>query len=156
MTDRDGILDAKVKPMKAKTILLILVALLLDLSVSSMPAEAQPPIPTLPADLLFTTGSPAPRADFSLNMIMRVDAETFELSPFYVDAEAGQIQPIKWSPQGTLLAVYRLLPAIDDAYTLFPRQLCILDRAGALQRCKEDSPPMHKREDYLTRGFISR
>lgn len=153
MTDRDGILDAKVKPMKAKTILLILVALLLDLSVSSMPAEAQPPIPTLPADLLFTTGSPAPGADFSLNMIMRVDAETLELSPFYVDAEAGQIQPIKWSPQGTLLAVYRLLPAIDDAYTLFPRQLCILDRAGALQRCMEDSPPMHNTGGLPDKGL---
>lgn len=129
--------------MKTRAIILILTAGLLGLNTSSIPVEAQFPVPPLPTDLLFATGSPAPRADFSLNTIMRVDAETLETSPFYVDAEAGQIQPLSWSPQGDLLVVYRVLPAIDEAFTLFPRQLCILDRAGVLQRCMEDGPPMH-------------
>jgi hypothetical protein len=128
--------------MRIRVVILMLTAGLLALGAASAPVEAQSPIPPLPADLLFTTTF-APHGDFPRNAILRVDAETLELSTFYVDAEADELAPLSWSPQGDLLAVYRVLPAIDESLTLFPRQLCILDRAGVLQQCMEDNPPMH-------------
>ncbi len=99
-----------------------------------MPAEAQPPIPTLPADLLFTTGSPAPRADFSLNMIMRVDAETFELSPLLrwtlrrdkFSLSNGHRRALCWPFIAFCLRL--------TMHTHCFRASCVfLDRAGALQ-----------------------
>lgn len=110
---------------------------------ASTGAAAQTSIPPLPADLLFTAATWTGGGDYPRDIIVRVDAETLEVTPFYVDNEAFEILPISWSPQGDLLAVYRVLPAIDDAYTLHPRQLCILDRAGVLQRCLNDDLTMH-------------
>ena len=112
-------------------------------SAGSVPTEAQTPIPPLPADLLFTASLTAGPGDFPRDVIVRVDAETLEVSPFYVDDEAFEILPLGWSPQGDLLAIYRMMPPLDKAYTLFPRQLCILSRDGVLQRCMNDSSPMH-------------
>jgi len=135
-----------------KTRLLYLFVLLIFCSLPCMPITTpvtpaahaqQPDPPPLPADLLFTASLTATQGDFPRDVILRVDAETLEVSPFYVDAEADELIPLSWSPQGNLLAVYRVLPAIDESLTLFPRQLCILDRTGVLQRCMDDELPMH-------------
>ena len=117
-----------------------IVTLLLVAPEFSLAAQAPPP--PLPADLLFVTSS-VPGGNYPRDTIMRVDAKTLEITPFYVDDAAFDALPISWSPQGDLLAIYRMMPAIDEALTLFPRQLCILDRAGVLQRCLDDHPPMH-------------
>jgi hypothetical protein len=128
--------------MRVKALILMLAAGVLALSALSAPVGAQPPIPPLPADLLFTT-TLAAHGDYPRNVILRVDAETLELSTFYLDTEAYELAPLSWSPQGDLLAVYRRMPPSDSARTLFPRQLCVLDRSGVLQRCLDDGPPMH-------------
>lgn len=143
MSVPNGEPDGKVDHMKQKAIILVLAVGLLALGFSSTQVKAQPSTPPLPADLLFVTASGAGVGDYRHNMIVQVDAETLEVTPFYVDTEADEILPISWSPQDDLLAIYRILPAVDEAYTMFPRQLCILNRAGVLQRCLNDSPPMH-------------
>ncbi len=128
--------------MKTKSMALMLAIALIVGGMASTHAAPPSQLPPLPADLLFTTTF-AEYGDYPRNVIMRVDAETAELSTFYVDQDADELAPLSWSPQGNLLAVYRILPPIDEAFTLFPRQLCILDRTGVLQRCLDDSPPMH-------------
>lgn len=125
------------------TILVLVIGLLAGVGATPRPARSQSAIPPLPADLLFTASLAGGQRDYPRNIIARVDANTLEVSPFYMDAEADELMPLKWSPQGDLLAIYRIMPAIDDAYTLSPRQLCILNRTGALQRCMDDNPPMH-------------
>lgn len=133
--------------MKTKAIVLALIAALLGLSASSVAIQAQSPIPVLPADLLFTASLTAGQGDYPRDVILRVDAETLEVTPFYIDTEAFEMVPLGWSPQGNWLAVYRVvMPPADERFidpNSTPRQLCLLDRAGALQRCMEDSPPMH-------------
>jgi hypothetical protein len=126
--------------MKLKLLMFMCVLCLPTLSVPHG-ATAQDTIPPLPADLLFTT-SVLGEKERRWDMIVRMDATTLELSPFYVDDEAGQVMPVSWSPDGNLLAIYRIMAAIDDAITLFPRQLCVVDRSGVLQRCMNDNPPM--------------
>jgi hypothetical protein len=107
--------------------------------------QATPQLQTypLPADLLFTASLTAGQGDYPRDVILRVDAETLEITPFYTDTEAFEIMPISWSPQGNLLAVYRIMPAIDATRPLYPRQLCVLDHAGVLQRCFNDTPLMY-------------
>jgi hypothetical protein len=100
-------------------------------------------LPPLPADLVFTASTIEGEGDFPRDIILRVDAETYEIFPFYVDHEAFEVLPISWSPTGDLLAIYRILPPLDDSFTVFPRQMCILNREGVLQRCLEDDPPLH-------------
>lgn len=129
--------------MKMRALVVILAASLLVLRTPSTQATPQLQTYPLPADLLFTASLTAGQGDYSRDAILRVDAETLEVTPFYTDTEAFEVMPISWSPQGDLLAVYRIMPAIDDAFTLFPRQLCVLDRAGVLQRCFNDTPPMY-------------
>lgn len=128
--------------MKIKRLIPIMIVCLLLVGVS--PSMSEPPrqLAPLPADLLFVTTF-EDRGDFPRNVIVRVDAETLEVSPFYIDDQAFELVPLSWSPQGDLLAVYRFLPALDEYYTLVPRQLCILDRNGVFQRCMEDALPMH-------------
>jgi hypothetical protein len=129
--------------MVTRFLALVLAVILVAAGVPAAGAQDQPPMPPLPADLLFTTTTAAGDVDYPRDLILRVHAKTLEVSPFYVDNEANQILPLSWSPQGDLLAIYRFMPSLDDYYTMFPRQLCILDRAGVLQRCLDDSPPMH-------------
>jgi hypothetical protein len=129
--------------MKTKSMTLILAIVLIVGGTTSTRAAPPSQMPPLPADLLFTTTTGVGDVDFPRNTIVRVDAETLEVTPFYVDSEAYEVMPISWSPQGDLLAIYRIMPAVDEAFTLFPRQLCILNRAGVLQRCLNDNLPMH-------------
>jgi len=130
--------------MKTRLIALLVTTVLILFNVTLIDAESRLQImPPLPADLLFTTTTAMEEVDYPRNMIVRVNAETLDVSPFYVDNEADTIMPLSWSPQGDLLAIYRIMPAIDEDYTLFPHQLCILNRAGVLQRCLNDNPPMH-------------
>jgi hypothetical protein len=129
--------------MKMKLAALIVILSMVAFGTASHDAGAQPAIPPLPADLLFTTTTWKGEGDYPRDIIVRVDAETLKVTPFYIDADAFEIMPISWSPQGDLLAIYRIMPALDEAYTLFPRQLCILDRSGVLLRCLDDGPPMH-------------
>jgi hypothetical protein len=131
------------EPMKTKLIVLVLAIVLIIGGTTSTRAEPPSQVPPLPADLLFTTNLTAEWLALPRNVIARVDAETLEVTPFYTDTEAYEVVPLSWSPQGDLLAVYRILPPIDESLTLFPRQLCILDRAGELQRCMDDGLPMY-------------
>ena len=131
--------------MKARSLFLV-VAVLILLAGYSPRAAAQPPIPPLPADLLFTTNL-AEVGDKPRNVIARVDAETLEVTPFYIDAEAFAVVPLCWAPQGDLLADYRVLYPIDDSNTLLPRELCILDRGGALFQCMDDALAVYGVED---------
>jgi len=133
--------------MRTRLAVLTLTIGLIVLQATSTRAEPRSQIPPLPADLLFTTTTAEGDVDYPRDIIVRVDADTLEVSPFYVDDTADEVIPISWSPQGDLLAVYRLMPAIDDAHTLFPRQLCVLNRAGVLQGCMDDSPPMYNGGD---------
>jgi hypothetical protein len=134
----------RAEEMKTRVVILMFTVGLLVLNPSSGPVGAQSPIPPLPNDLLFVPTISGGEVYFSRNTILRVDARTLETSPFYVDDEAWEIVPLSWSPQGDLLAIYRIMPA-DQAYSYSssPRKLCILDRDGVLQRCLDDSPPMH-------------
>jgi hypothetical protein len=127
--------------MRTKAIVWVLIVVVICLHVPNLTAQSS--IPPLPADLLFTTSIEAGPGDYPRNIIARVDASTLEVTPFYVDSEAFQVMPISWSPQGDLLVIYRMMEPLDDSYTLIPRQLCILDRTGVLQRCFDDTPPMH-------------
>ena len=104
--------------------------------------QAQPLIPPLPADLLFVTTTAADGFSLPQNIVVRVDTQTMEVSTFYVDDEAWELMPLSWSPQGDLLAIYRSMPRNEETY-LAERQLCLLDREGILQRCMQDTPPMH-------------
>jgi len=132
--------------MKARSLFLIVVAGLMLLAGYSPPAAAQPPIPPLPADLLFST-SLEQVAVYPGTVIARVDAETLEVTPLYIDTEAFAVVPLSWSPQGDLLAMYRVLYPTDDSNTLLPRELCILDRGGVLFQCMDDALPNYGVED---------
>src|SRR5512145_104591 len=84
-----------------------LYALVIGLSILLMPCAApgyaQTDNPTLPADLLFTTVTEGTR---SLSTLMRVNAQTLQMSPFYVD-DSDYIRALRWSPSGNLLAILR-------------------------------------------------
>lgn len=83
---------------------------------------------TLPSDLLFTTtiaGTPR------LTVLMRVDARTLQMSPFYKDNSAF-MRALSWSPSGDLLAILRRSPSSDYL------EICLLTREGVLQSCFED------------------
>ncbi len=84
----------------------------------------------LPTDLLFTAdtrGMPY----YSLNTLMRVDAQTLQTSSFYV-ADSDFIRPLSWSPSGELLAFLRWS---SEDYL----EICLLTREGVLQSCFKDS-----------------
>ena len=126
--------------MRAKIALWVgALALLGGMSVAT-PAEAQRSAPLLPADLLFTStesGSYGFWPQTPRNVIVRVDAFTRDATPFYTDEQASYVIPLSWSPQGDLLAFYRLIPQEDN----YIRQLCLLSREGVLLRCFEAAPP---------------
>jgi hypothetical protein len=63
---------------------------------------------------------------------MRVDAQTLQMSSFYVD-EGSWIRPLSWSSTGDLLAILRA-PSIDSDYL----ELCVITWEGVLQSCFED------------------
>jgi hypothetical protein len=132
------------RAMKTTLTALIVTVSVIALGAASVPVEAQPATPPLSSDLLFVPTITGGEVRFARNMILRVDAETLEVSPFYVDDKAWELMPVSWSPQGDLLVIYRMMPGDKPySYSTSPRQLCILDRAGALQRCLEDGPPVH-------------
>lgn len=130
--------------MKIKVITSMLVMFLLITNIPSPEIKAQSSVPTLPNDLLFVPTITGEGGYFARNTIMRVDAATLAVSPFYIDDDAWELLPLSWSSQGDLLVIYRIMVG-DKAYSYSssPRQLCILDRSGELQRCFDDAPPMH-------------
>jgi hypothetical protein len=81
----------------------------------------------LPADLIFTatSGSDAYRS------LLRVDAQTLQTAPFYVD-DSAYIRALNWSPTGGLLAILRWSDSNDYL------EICLLTRGGVLQSCFED------------------
>jgi hypothetical protein len=127
---------------KAVILLLLCGFVLVSLRQVSLPSAAQEDSTSLPSDLIFTVPeSPGlPWRDQPLNQLVRVDAETLEISPFYTDDVAVEVRALDWSPQGDKLAIYRKLPSTDGH--AFPRELCIVDAKGTLLNCMEDHPPM--------------
>jgi hypothetical protein len=67
---------------------------------------------------------------------MRVDAQTQQISPFYVD-DSTLIRLLRWSPRGDLLAILR-----HPANTNY-LEICLLTRGGVLQSCFEDKITDH-------------
>jgi hypothetical protein len=72
--------------------------------------------------------------------LMRIDAETLEVSSFSPDDGTYIVQPLGWSPNGSLLAVLR-----HENGTFFdiPPQLCLFTRDGELLVCTVDRPPLY-------------
>ncbi|GIK64605.1 MAG: hypothetical protein BroJett018_23990 [Chloroflexota bacterium] len=72
-------------------------------SPTSIRADSETP---LPQDLLFSVNASENGTDKSI--LFRVDANTLELSEFYVDESANEIKALSWSPDGRKLAIIRL------------------------------------------------
>jgi len=110
-----------------------LLAIFIGLSILFNPcipsSSAQTGNAILPTDLIITTLT---EGTGLYTTLMRVDAQTLQLSSFYVD-EGRHIQPISWSPDGELLAFLRAPSVGPDLY-----ELCLLTREGVLQTCFED------------------
>jgi hypothetical protein len=95
----------------------------------AVPSRAQTDNPTLPADLLFASVT-GERPLF--NTLAHVDAQSLEISSFYVD-DGSYIRPLSWSPNGDLLAILRH-PSLTTPYL----EYCLITRDGILQLCLED------------------
>lgn len=126
-----------------RVLLVMLISLGSFLSPYASPSAAQTG-DALPADMLFTGLT----AQTSLSTtLMRVDAQTLQASPFYVD-EGSLLRALSWSPAGDLLAILRK-PSIDADYL----EICLLTRAGVLQSCFEDKIARYlfreRGKDYL-------
>lgn len=112
-----------------RTLLVILVGLSILFSACTTSDDTQVDDNSLPADLLFKTIT----GNMGLyTTLMRVDAQTAQISTFYVD-EGVYIRPISWSPNGDLLAILR-----ESSLTSDYMELCLLTREGVLQSCFED------------------
>ncbi len=86
-----------------KAIGLIFVIMVVSRTPTSMLATTKAP---LPQDLLFSANASENGTDKSI--LFRVDADTLELSEFYVDESANEIKALSWSPDGRKLAIIRL------------------------------------------------
>jgi hypothetical protein len=111
--------------------LVLIVGLIL---VGGLPlARAQEGTPSLPADLILTSGVNF-HAD---NQLLWVNAQTLEGTMFYDDETASQIVALKWSPQGDLLIIHRTWWAEDTGDI---HDLCTLTRDGRLLSCFVETP----------------
>lgn len=112
--------------------------------------SAQDDTDQLPADLIFTTGEVTTGnwESSDQNILMYLNAETLEVTPFYIDDEAFYVRAVSWSPDGELLAILRILPAAPGAMWP-PKELCLLNRLGQMERCFEEQPPLHLEEGQV-------
>jgi hypothetical protein len=110
----------------------------------SRPSIAQDDSTTLPADLIFTVPESPDLfwAHQPHNRLVRLDAQTLEISPFYTDDVAVEIRALDWSPQGDQLVIYRRYAPLSTSKYASPHELCILDAGGSLLRCIQDRPSM--------------
>jgi hypothetical protein len=94
----------------------------------------------LPADLIITVpqSHDLPWQNQPHNRLVRVDADTLEMTPFYTDEVAVEVRALDWSPQRDKLAIYRRNPSADEH--VFTRELCIINTSGSLLRCVQDRP----------------
>jgi Tol biopolymer transport system component len=124
-----------------KTVGVLAIALVL-LGLSRVVGQAQSD--SLPTNLLFTAASRTQDPQKSQMMLMRIDAKTLAITPFYVDQRAAEsgLRALKWSPDGRYLAIYRVehVNASDPTPKGYLWQICILTRAGLLRNCLDDSP----------------
>ncbi len=111
-----------------------LVLILCVLLITSHPlARAQESTPSLPADLILTTGG-----SFHFdNQLIWVNAQTLEAELFYDDNNADQVVALEWSPQGDLLIIHRTYLVIDAPDE---HDLCTITREGQLLSCFVESP----------------
>ena|SRR5579859_6874942 len=117
------------------TILLILVSGFL-----ATHANAQGPTPQPSSDLIFETIPSAPGSPALFRF-----ASDSTITPFYADTgiqpDPDSLRPLKWSPQGDLLAIFRIQKyAGGTPIDQLPLQLCLVDRKGVLQVCFDDKP----------------
>jgi len=113
-----------------------LLALLLSLSLSSLPmwAQAQTPETPLPTDLIYVTKGED--TDFSLSAFVRVNATTLETSLFYID-KTHSLRPLGWSPQENYFAFLR------SSELSHYWEVCLLTHEGDLYTCFEDKITGH-------------
>lgn len=132
--------------MKSASKMRIIRSLCLVAIVFSLPntgkTQPQGTIGHLPADLIFSTGKLTGKTwiDSPHNILARIDANTLEVHPFYINEEAYETTAISWSPQGNLLAVFLRFINNKASPQSSTDQICLLDRAGILQTCFEDKP----------------
>jgi hypothetical protein len=105
-------------------------------------ATAQTQSHNLPGDIVFVSreqlSSDEEYPGKYRTSLMRIDAETLEVSSFSPDDGTYIVQLLGWSPNGSLLAVLR-----HENGTSFdiPPQLCLFTRDGELLFCTADRPP---------------
>lgn len=107
---------------------------------------------SLPSDLIFTAVERVQVMGAYITTLVRLDANTLKMMPFYADSKASQngLRALKWSPDGSLLAIYRsehtdVNNPMRNGYTY---QICTLTRSGSLTACSKDQPM------YYTGGGI--
>jgi WD40 repeat protein len=107
-----------------------------------IPAKAQP---KLSADLIFV-GEIKELPNYETRgikpILVRINAETGVLEPFYDDPALsdGALYPVSWSPDGALLAIYRVeqINSKDPTETGYLSQICLLTREGKLHTCSQN------------------
>lgn len=112
---------------KIRNMLLLLIAVsYLSMSPDS---EAQTPLP-LPNDVIVTVDRYNGEQQTTY-ILVRVDANTFAVTDFYVDEIGRDVTGGSWSPRGDILAIERHSNAQEA-------DMCFLSREGILQNCFPD------------------
>lgn len=93
---------------------------------------------SLPNSLVFSTTKD--RDSGGWNMLVRVDANTEEITPFFTGPAMSNIRAVSWSPQGNKLAI----TVMDSTHN----KLCTLNRDGYLEICFEA-------ESIVDSGFLT-
>lgn len=84
----------------------------------------------IPSDLFFSTSSEG-GLSAPLDTLVRVDSQTLQPAPFFVDKKSS-IRAVSWSSQTQLLAILRNRHKEEV-------EICVIDRSGQLQTCFEDT-----------------
>jgi WD40 repeat protein len=138
-----------------KTVGVLAIALVL-LGVSRVVGQARHN--ALPADLIFTAAVHSQSGNDDSIMLVRLDAKTLTMTPFYVDTNPTKVTgwPLVWSPDGSSLAIFRSehVRPEDPSEDGYLGQICILARTGKRTVCTED-PPVYQFNGKLTENQLS-
>jgi hypothetical protein len=129
---------------------LIGMVILLLISVCAPQAQAQAP---LPADLVMTASELNDKGEEIVSLV-RWDAQEEKFYPFYEQTSPENfLTPLRWSPDGTLLAVERWAVSENQEQEL---NICILTREGVLVACSMNLVDGRLAESQERADFIER